>query len=64
MMFSLNKWVLPWIYSSYDKFLIAGDINVQEGDECLDDFLDEFHARNMVNDNSYKYLPVGTNTYR
>jgi len=36
------------VYSSYDKFLIAGDLNVQEGQECLDDFMDEFHAKNMV----------------
>ena len=36
------------VYSSYDKFLIAGDLNVEEGQECLDDFMDEFHAKNMV----------------
>ena len=35
-------------YSSYDKFLIAGDMNMQEGETHFDDFLDEFHARNMV----------------
>ena len=35
------------MYSSYDMFLIAGDLNVQEGDECLDDFLEEFHAKSM-----------------
>ena len=33
------------VYSSYDKFLIAGDLNVEEGQECLDDFMDEFHAK-------------------
>ena len=36
------------VYSSYDKFLISGDLNVEEGQECLDDFMDEFHAKNMV----------------
>ena len=36
------------VYSSYDKFLIAGDLNIEEGQECLDDFMDEFHAKNMV----------------
>ncbi len=36
------------MYSSYDKFLIVGDLNMQEGDACLDEFLDEFHARNLV----------------
>ena len=36
------------MYSSFDKFLVAGDLNIKEGEECLDDFLDEFHAKNMV----------------
>ena len=36
------------IYSNYDKFLIAGDLNVVEGNSVLDDFLDEFHAKNLV----------------
>jgi predicted transport protein len=36
-------------YSSYDQFLIAGDLNLQEGrDTLLDNFLDEFHAKNLV----------------
>ena len=36
-------------YNSYDQFLIAGDLNLQEGrDPLLDDFLDEFHAKNLV----------------
>ena len=36
-------------YSSYEQFLIAGDLNLQEGrDVLLDDFLDEFHAKNLV----------------
>ena len=36
------------MYSSFDKFLVAGDQNIKEGEECLHDFLDEFHAKNMV----------------
>ena len=36
------------VYSSYDKFLIVGDFNMQEGNLVLDDFLDEFHAKNLV----------------
>ena len=36
------------MYSSHDKFLIAGDVNIKEGGVCLDDFLDEFHAKNLV----------------
>ena len=36
------------IYSSYDKFLIVGDLNMQEGDACLEDFLHEFHAKKLV----------------
>ena len=36
-------------YNSYDQFLIAGDLNLQEGrDPLLDDFLDEFQAKNLV----------------
>ena len=36
------------MYSCYDRFLISGDFNMQEGDPCLDEFLGEFHARNLV----------------
>ena len=36
------------MYSCYDKFLISGDFNMQEGDPCLDEFLAEFHAKNLV----------------
>ena len=36
------------VYSGYDKFLLAGDLNIQEGDDTLDDFMDEFHAKNLV----------------
>ena len=36
------------MYSTFDKFLVAGDLNIKEGEECLDDFLDEYHAKNMV----------------
>ena len=35
-------------YSSYDKFLIVGDLNMQEGDVCFDEFLDQFHVKNLV----------------
>ena len=34
------------MYPMYDRFLIAGDLNVQEGDECLDDFMEEYCAKN------------------
>ena len=38
-------------YNSYDQFLIAGDLNLQEGrNVILDDFLDEFQAKNLVKD--------------
>ena len=38
------------VYSKYDKFLLAGDFNVNAFDnsELLEDFLDEFHALNLV----------------
>ena len=37
------------VYSNYDKFLLAGDFNAEEGkNEYLDDFIDAFHAKNLV----------------
>ena len=37
------------LYNRYDKFLLVGDLNVQEGvDGVLDEFMDEFHAKNLV----------------
>ena len=41
-------------YSKYDKFLLAGDFNVNvfEENDILDDFLDEFHAKNLVKDST------------
>ena len=40
------------VYSKYDKFLLAGDFNVNAFDssDLLEDFLDEFHALNLVKD--------------
>ena len=39
------------LYSSrFDKFLLAGDFNTQEDNEILDEFLDDFHAKNLVKD--------------
>ena len=39
-------------YCEYDKFLLAGDFNVQEEEACLDDFLDQFSAKNMVKEDT------------
>ena len=38
------------VYSKYDKFLLAGDFNVNAFDAniFLEDFMDEFHALNLV----------------
>ena len=36
------------VYSGYDKFLIAGDFNVQVGEPPRDDFLDDFGAKDLV----------------
>ena len=38
------------VYSNYEKFLSAGDFNVQEEDDSLKEFLDEFNAKNLVKD--------------
>ncbi len=35
-------------FSFYDKFIICGDFNMKEGDVCLDNFLDEYHAKSIV----------------
>ena len=37
-------------YSSYDKFLLAGDFNCEETNDHLEDFLFEHHAKNLVKD--------------
>ena len=37
------------VYSKYDKFLLAGDFNMDEENYILDDFMDEFHAKKLVN---------------
>ena len=37
------------VYSStYDKFLLAGDFNVKEENDTLDEFLEDYHAKNLV----------------
>lgn len=37
------------VYSNYDKYLLAGDFNVEEDkDNLLDDFMHEFHSKNLV----------------
>ena len=40
------------IYSNYDKFLIAGDFNVQENESCVKHFLEDFDAKNLVKDST------------
>ena len=40
------------VYCNYDKFLLAGDFNVQEEESCLQDFLNEYSAKNMVKENT------------
>ena len=36
------------VYTCYDKYLIAGDLNINIGEEILEDFMDEIHAKNLV----------------
>ena len=62
------------VYSYFDKFLISGDININafNENEYLDDFLDEFHAKNLVKDPTCYARPENpscldlfiTNSYR
>ena len=61
------------VYSSrFDKFLLAGDFNTEEGNETLDEFLEDYHAKNLVKvPTCFKSLPnpscidlFVTNSYR
>ena len=36
------------VYSNYEKFLLAGDFNVEEEESCLREFLYEYNAKNLV----------------
>ena len=38
------------VYSNYDRFLLAGDFNVQIGESSIDDFLTAYGANNLVKD--------------
>ena len=37
------------VYSNYDKFLLAGDFNMEEEESALRDFLNEHNALNIAN---------------
>ena len=41
---------LDFYSTRYDKFLLAGDFNTQEDNEVLEDFLEDYHAKNLVKD--------------
>ena len=36
--------------STYDKFILAGDFNIQEHEQALSEFLDKYNANNLVKD--------------
>ena len=38
------------VYSNYDKFLLAGDFNIEEEESVLKEFLFEYNAKNLVKD--------------
>ena len=38
------------VYSNYDKFLLAGDLNIEADDSRMKEFLFEHNARNLVNE--------------
>ena len=46
MIFALDK------YSSYDRILLAGDFNIDKGEEKLEDFLFERNLKNLVKDDT------------
>ena len=41
---------LDFYSTRYEKFLLAGDFNTQEDQEILDEFLEDYHAKNLVKD--------------
>ena len=45
------------VYSNYDKFLLAGDFNVEENQNSLNDFLYQYNAKNLVKEKTcYKNI--------
>ena len=40
------------VYSSYDKFLLAGDFNMEEEETLLKEFLNDYQAKNLVKENT------------
>ena len=43
------------VYGSYEKFLLADDFNVQEHQPCMQDFLNDFNAKNLVKERKYMF---------
>ena len=45
------------VYNNYDNYLLAGDFNMEEGESCLKEFLNEHNASNLVKQNTcYKNI--------
>ena len=40
------------IYCNYEIFLLAGDFNKEENENCLNDFLSDYNAKNLVKENT------------
>ena len=40
------------VYSNYDMFLLAGDFNVEDEEDCLREFLFHYNAKNLVKENT------------
>ena len=40
------------IYCNYEIFLLAGDFNIEENENCLNDFLSDYNAKNLVKENT------------
>ena len=40
------------VYSNYNNFLIVGDFNVQEDESCIQDFMNEYNAINLVKEST------------
>ena len=44
------------VYSNYGKFLLAGDFNIEEDEHSIQNFLEEFHGKNLVKGTCFKNI--------
>ena len=45
------------VYSNYERFLLAGNFNIEEDENCLNEFLYEYNAKNLVKEKNLLQKP-------